>query len=45
MENEGFRDTIEKRLLIPTWIDDVIMFPADPLGRYGPTLDEFLRFP
>lgn len=44
-ENPSLRETIEKRLLIPTWVDDIIMFPSDPLGRFGPSLDQFLRFP
>lgn len=43
-ENPSLRETIEKRLLIPTWVDDIIMFPSDPLGRFGPSLDQFLRF-
>lgn len=44
-ENPTLRDTIEKRLLIPTWVDDMIIFPSDPLGRHGPSLERFLRFP
>jgi len=28
-----------------TWVGDVIMFPQDPLGRHGPNLESFLRFP
>lgn len=44
-ENSGWRETIEKRLLMPTWADQgTIMFPNDPLGRNGPTLDQFLRY-
>ncbi|XP_054290204.1 probable ribonuclease ZC3H12D isoform X2 [Macrosteles quadrilineatus] len=43
-ENVRWRDTIAKRLLMFTWVDDFLMFPVDPLGRSGPTLEEFLRF-
>lgn len=44
-ENPFLRPTVEQRLLVPTWVDDVIMFPPDPLGQFGPPLEEFLRFP
>nr|CAD7441285.1 unnamed protein product [Timema bartmani] len=44
-ENPAWKDTIEKRLLMFTWVEDILMFPQDPLGRNGPTLEEFLRFP
>ena len=40
-------EVIRKRILPQTFVcgdDDVVMFPPDPLGRGGPTLDEFLRF-
>jgi len=39
-------EVIWKRILPQTFVcgDDVVMFPPDPLGRGGPTLDEFLRF-
>lgn len=44
-ENNEWKETINKRLLMFTWVDDIIMFPQDPLGRSGPSLDEFLSFP
>ncbi|XP_069702115.1 uncharacterized protein [Periplaneta americana] len=44
-ENPAWRETIENRLLMFTWVGDIIMFPQDPLGRYGPNLENFLRFP
>jgi len=43
-ESPQHRETIMKRILMPTFVGDVLMFPDDPLGRSGPRLDEFLRF-
>lgn len=42
-ENQSWRNVIENRLLPFTWVNNMIIFPQDPLGRYGPTLDQFLR--
>ncbi|XP_043254092.1 probable ribonuclease ZC3H12C [Colletes gigas] len=42
-ENPAWRNTIVNRLLAPTFVGNYVMFPEDPLGRSGPTLDEFLR--
>lgn len=42
-ENPTWRYIIKNRLLPFTWVEDMIMFPKDPLGRNGPTLDQFLR--
>ncbi|ESO12221.1 hypothetical protein HELRODRAFT_63824 [Helobdella robusta] len=39
-----FKETIEKRILPFTFVGDKVMFPDDPLGRSGPTLDDFLTF-
>lgn len=44
-ENISWHSTIEYRLLVPTWVDNTIMFPPDPLGRHGPSLNNFLKFP
>lgn len=44
-ENIKWKQTIEQRLLMPTWVNDIIMFPKDPLGKRGPDLDDFLKFP
>ncbi|XP_071451485.1 NEDD4-binding protein 1-like [Hetaerina americana] len=44
-ENPAWRDTITNRLLMPTWVGDILMFPVDPLGKSGPSLDDFLQFP
>jgi len=43
-EKPEWREPIEERLLMPTWVGDTIMFPSDPLGSDGPTLDQFLKF-
>ncbi|XP_014603056.1 PREDICTED: NEDD4-binding protein 1-like isoform X3 [Polistes canadensis] len=42
-EKPEWRDTIENRLLAPTFVGNYVMFPDDPLGRDGPTLAQFLR--
>ncbi|XP_048005761.1 uncharacterized protein LOC125241353 isoform X2 [Leguminivora glycinivorella] len=43
LEHPRWRKTIEQRVLPFTWVQDMIMFPRDPLGRNGPTLEQFLR--
>jgi len=44
-EDTKYKETIEKRVLMPTFVDrDTLMFPPDPLGRFGPRLDDFLKF-
>ncbi|XP_063983656.1 endoribonuclease ZC3H12A-like isoform X2 [Diachasmimorpha longicaudata] len=43
-EKPEWRETIEKRLLPPTFVGDYLMFPDDPLGKFGPRLNAFLRF-
>lgn len=45
VENDDWRETIEQRLLMFTWVGDMLLFPNDPLGRNGPHLQDFLRFP
>ncbi|KAH0954897.1 hypothetical protein HN011_011142 [Eciton burchellii] len=42
-EKPEWRDTILNRLLMPTFVGDYIMFPEDPLGKFGPNLDTFLQ--
>ncbi|XP_025159890.1 NEDD4-binding protein 1 isoform X2 [Harpegnathos saltator] len=42
-EKPEWRDTILNRLLTPTFVGDIIMFPEDPMGRGGPNLHTFLR--
>ncbi|CAH0551355.1 unnamed protein product [Brassicogethes aeneus] len=35
---------VEERRLVPTFVDDTIIFPMDPLGNRDYNLDEFLRY-
>lgn len=42
-ENAEWKKCIEERLLMYSFVDDKFMPPDDPLGRHGPTLDNFLR--
>ncbi|GFY68774.1 probable ribonuclease ZC3H12C [Trichonephila inaurata madagascariensis] len=41
-ESEGYKKTIEERLLMFCFVGDILMIPSDPLGKNGPRLDEFL---
>ena len=43
-KKDEWRDVIEKRLIQPTFVHNCVMFPNDPLGRYGPSLHNFLKF-
>ncbi|XP_071801022.1 uncharacterized protein [Asterias amurensis] len=42
-EKPEWRKVIEERLLMYAFVSDRFMPPDDPLGRYGPSLDNFLR--
>ncbi|XP_018326435.1 probable ribonuclease ZC3H12D isoform X2 [Agrilus planipennis] len=42
-ENAEFRKVVEERILMYSFVNDRFMPPDDPLGRSGPTLDNFLR--
>lgn len=42
-ENPEFRRVVEERILMYSFVNDRFMPPDDPLGRSGPTLDNFLR--
>jgi len=43
-EKPEFRKVIEERILMYSFANDRFMPPDDPLGRNGPTLDNFLKF-
>ncbi|KAL0968186.1 hypothetical protein UPYG_G00263490 [Umbra pygmaea] len=41
--SEAWLKIIQERLLQFTFVEDHFMIPDDPLGRHGPSLDEFLQ--
>lgn len=43
-ENAEFRKVVEERILMFSFVSDHFMPPDDPLGRSGPTLDNFLKY-
>lgn len=53
MSNDNYRDLVQEscefkkvvaeRVLMYSFVNDHFMPPDDPLGRSGPTLDNFLR--
>nr|XP_040020511.1 ribonuclease ZC3H12A [Gasterosteus aculeatus aculeatus] len=42
-ERSEWKKCIEERLLMFSFVNDKFMPPDDPLGRHGPSLDNFLR--
>ena len=42
-ENEEWRKTIEQRLVMFTFVNDIFMVAEDPLGRHGPSLGQLLQ--
>jgi ribonuclease ZC3H12 len=42
-ESSEFKRVVEERILMFSFVNDRFMPPDDPLGRSGPTLDNFLR--
>nr|XP_032832608.1 endoribonuclease ZC3H12A-like [Petromyzon marinus]XP_032832609.1 endoribonuclease ZC3H12A-like [Petromyzon marinus] len=42
-ERAEWRRFVEERLLMYSFVNDKFMLPDDPLGRDGPTLENFLR--
>ncbi|ELU17590.1 hypothetical protein CAPTEDRAFT_22887, partial [Capitella teleta] len=42
-ENAEYKKLVEERLLMYSFVNDRFMPPDDPLGRRGPSLDNFLR--
>lgn len=43
-ESIEFKRVVEERVLMYSFVSNLFMPPDDPLGRSGPTLDNFLRF-
>ncbi|XP_033740920.1 probable ribonuclease ZC3H12C isoform X2 [Pecten maximus] len=41
-ENPEYKKVVEERLLMYSFVNDRFMPPDDPLGRHGPSLDNFL---
>lgn len=41
-EDPEYRKVVEERLLMYSFVNDRFMPPDDPLGRHGPSLDNFL---
>ena len=42
-EDEKLKDVIDNRILKFIWLGSTLMFPPDPHGKNGPTLEAFLR--
>lgn len=43
-ESSEYRKVVEERILMYSFVNDRFMPPDDPLGKLGPTLDNFLKF-
>lgn len=43
-ENSEFKKIVEERILMYSFVNDRFMPPDDPLGKLGPSLDNFLKF-
>ncbi|VDP01559.1 unnamed protein product [Heligmosomoides polygyrus] len=43
-EHPQYRRVVEQRLLMYSFVDGKFMPPDDPLGRYGPRLQQFLSY-
>ena len=43
IENPEYKKVVEERLLMYSFVNDCFMPPDDPLGRHGPSLNNFLR--
>merc|ERR1719219_3102357 len=43
-EGPEMRQAIDERLLMFNFVGNMFMVPSDPLGKYGPTLSQFLSF-
>lgn len=43
-QKPGWKEVVERRILMPTFVGDDLMFPHDPQGKSGGNLDDFLKF-
>ncbi|KAG5682261.1 hypothetical protein PVAND_011625 [Polypedilum vanderplanki] len=43
-ESSEFKKVVEERILMYSFVNDRFMPPDDPMGKMGPTLDNFLKF-
>lgn len=43
-ESSEFKKVVEERILMYSFVNDRFMPPDDPMGKLGPTLDNFLKF-
>ncbi|XP_061681481.1 endoribonuclease ZC3H12A, partial [Syngnathoides biaculeatus] len=44
VDRPEWKDCINERLLMYSFVNDKFMVPDDPLGRHGPNLENFLRW-
>ena len=42
-EDSKLKDVIDKRVLKFVWVGNTLMFSQDPMGKTGPTLEQFLQ--
>lgn len=42
--NPNLRSVVEERRLVPTFVDDMLIFPVDPHGNRQNNLEQFLKF-
>lgn len=43
-ESNEFKEVVEERILMYSFVNNRFMPPDDPLGKLGPTLENFLKF-
>ena len=43
LEDDKLKDVIDNHILKFVWLNNTLMFAQDPLGKNGPTLEQFLR--
>ena len=43
IEDAKMKNVIDNHVLKFVWVGDTLMFSQDPLGKNGPSLEEFLK--